>query len=122
MSKSHQQIVERSIASLKPYAGNARTHSKKQVKQIARSIERFGFTNPVEGKGPLTGRTVRTKRFRYTAWVDKSGKVAAQELYDLSVDSDESVNRAGDPKYSSDIARLEGLRVGGWEAQRANLR
>ncbi|MGO9594378.1 MAG: ParB/Srx family N-terminal domain-containing protein [Steroidobacteraceae bacterium] len=26
---------------------NARTHSKKQLKQIARSIERFGFVNPV---------------------------------------------------------------------------
>ena len=41
------QIVERKIASLKPYAGNARTHSRKQLKQIAASIERFGFTNPV---------------------------------------------------------------------------
>ncbi len=41
------QIVERNITSLKPYAGNARTHSKKQIKQIAASIERFGFTNPV---------------------------------------------------------------------------
>jgi DNA modification methylase len=32
---------------LRPYPNNARTHSKKQVKQIARSIERFGFNNPV---------------------------------------------------------------------------
>ena len=42
-----RQIVERDVASLKPYARNARTHSKKQVKQIAASIERFGFVNPV---------------------------------------------------------------------------
>lgn len=35
------------IAALKPYPGNARTHSKRQIKQIAASIERFGFTNPV---------------------------------------------------------------------------
>src|SRR5918993_1520822 len=35
------------IASLRPWARNARTHSKKQAKQIAASIERFGFTNPV---------------------------------------------------------------------------
>ena len=35
------------IAVLRPYARNARTHSKKQVRQIADSIERFGFTNPV---------------------------------------------------------------------------
>ena len=33
--------------SLRPYARNARTHSPKQIKQIARSIERFGFNNPV---------------------------------------------------------------------------
>jgi len=32
---------------LRPSANNARTHSKKQLKQIARSIERFGFVNPV---------------------------------------------------------------------------
>jgi DNA modification methylase len=35
------------IGSLKPYSGNARTHSKKQLRQIADSISRFGFTNPV---------------------------------------------------------------------------
>lgn len=36
-----------SVGALTPYARNARTHSKKQLKQIATSIERFGFTNPV---------------------------------------------------------------------------
>ncbi|TDK29347.1 DNA methylase N-4, partial [Rhizobium deserti] len=30
-----------------PYANNARTHSKKQINQIAESIKRFGFCNPV---------------------------------------------------------------------------
>jgi len=35
------------IGRLQPYLGNARTHSKKQVRQIADSIHRFGFTNPV---------------------------------------------------------------------------
>ena len=44
---SNSQIITRDVASLTPYAQNARTHSKKQVKQIARSIERFGFINPV---------------------------------------------------------------------------
>jgi ParB-like chromosome segregation protein Spo0J len=41
------QVVERELADLRPYARNARVHSKKQVKQIAASIERFGFVNPV---------------------------------------------------------------------------
>jgi DNA modification methylase len=33
--------------SLKPYARNARTHSKRQLRQIAESIRSFGFNNPV---------------------------------------------------------------------------
>ncbi|WP_369026915.1 site-specific DNA-methyltransferase [Qipengyuania sp. RANM35] len=47
MKKTTLNVVERDIAGLRPYARNARTHSKKQIKQIAVSIERFGFTNPV---------------------------------------------------------------------------
>ncbi len=47
MTKFVTEAIERSVASLKPYARNARTHSKKQIKQIASSIERFGLVNPV---------------------------------------------------------------------------
>ena len=32
---------------LRPWPRNARTHSHKQIRQIAESIRRFGFTNPV---------------------------------------------------------------------------
>jgi hypothetical protein len=32
---------------LRPHHHNARTHSKRQIEQIAQSIERFGFLNPV---------------------------------------------------------------------------
>lgn len=32
---------------LRPYENNARVHSDEQVAQIARSIEEFGFTNPI---------------------------------------------------------------------------
>ena len=42
-----EAIEHRSVASLVPYANNARTHSDEQVNQIARSIEEFGFVNPV---------------------------------------------------------------------------
>jgi DNA modification methylase len=35
------------VASLIPYARNARTHSNDQVAQIAASIAEFGFTNPI---------------------------------------------------------------------------
>jgi len=36
-----------SIGRLRPYPRNARTHSKKQIRQIADSIREFGFTNPI---------------------------------------------------------------------------
>ncbi len=47
MPRFVSEVIERDVASLKPYARNARTHSKRQIKQIAESIERFGFVNPV---------------------------------------------------------------------------
>lgn len=40
-------IEARQPASLRPYDRNARRHSNKQIRQIADSITRFGFTNPV---------------------------------------------------------------------------
>lgn len=42
-----KMIEDRPISLLQPYSGNARTHSKRQIRQLADSIERFGFTNPV---------------------------------------------------------------------------
>jgi ParB-like chromosome segregation protein Spo0J len=41
------QIEMIPVGAVRPYPGNARRHSKKQVQQIADSIKRFGFTNPV---------------------------------------------------------------------------
>jgi hypothetical protein len=40
-------IEPMAVARLRPSARNARTHSKKQIRQIAGSIARFGFTNPI---------------------------------------------------------------------------
>jgi DNA modification methylase len=40
-------IRYRLVASLIPYARNARTHSKEQVAQIVASIQEFGWTNPI---------------------------------------------------------------------------
>lgn len=35
------------VSTLEPFARNPRTHTKKQIRQIARSIETFGWTNPI---------------------------------------------------------------------------
>ncbi len=59
MTLIHHDRIERiAPEALKPHAGNARTHSKKQIRQIAQSIERFGFTDPVlidEANGIIAG-------------------------------------------------------------------
>jgi DNA modification methylase len=41
------QVVYRPVANLIPDPRNARTHSSKQIAQIAASIAEFGFTNPI---------------------------------------------------------------------------
>lgn len=40
-------IQYRNIANLKPQARNPRTHTKRQIRQVAASIKEFGFVNPV---------------------------------------------------------------------------
>ena len=41
------QVEVRKIDTLRPRRGNPRTHTKKQIRQIADSIRTFGFTNPI---------------------------------------------------------------------------
>jgi hypothetical protein len=64
------------VTSLRPYDRNARTHSKKQIRQIADSIERFGFTNPVlisDDGQIIAGHGIRRPRRRGTMTAKKSG-------------------------------------------------
>lgn len=42
-----REVVYRRVSELRAYPGNARVHPAEQVEQIAASIRRFGFTNPV---------------------------------------------------------------------------
>ena len=48
MITSNELFLEKiAITALKPWERNARTHSKKQINQLADSMRTFGFTNPV---------------------------------------------------------------------------
>lgn len=67
--KTAKNYETRPTAELVPYAKNARTHSKAQVDQIAESIKRFGFTNPVliDGSGGIIaghGRVLAAKKLK----------------------------------------------------------
>ena len=42
-----EKLQHKRLNELRPNGRNARTHSTKQIRQIADSIDRFGFTNPV---------------------------------------------------------------------------
>jgi hypothetical protein len=45
-SRPQLEIVYQRVDALKPDAANPRRHDKKQVRQIANSIEAFGFNVP----------------------------------------------------------------------------
>lgn len=65
--KTRLKIVYRKTDDLVPYAGNARTHSEKQIAQIAASIRQFDFANPVlvDGDGGIIaghGRVAAAKQ------------------------------------------------------------
>jgi len=64
-------LMEVPLGDLKPSPRNARMHSARQIKQIAASIEAFGFTNPVliDENGQLIaghGRLEAAKRLGLT--------------------------------------------------------
>ena len=94
------------IAALKPWTRNARIHSKKQVKQIAHSIETFGFTNPVLVDSENTilaghGRVEAAKllemtdvpcvRLEHMSEAQKRGYVLADNKLALNADWDEEL-------------------------------
>ena len=46
-SREDLAVIYKPPTVLTPYPRNARTHSKRQIRQIADSIKAFGFTNPI---------------------------------------------------------------------------
>lgn len=59
MNAKNAHVIEQiAVEDLVPYARNSRTHSQEQINQIIKSINEFGFTNPVlidESGGVIAG-------------------------------------------------------------------
>jgi DNA modification methylase len=101
--------ARRSVDSLAPYANNARTHTPEQVAQIARSIEAWGWTNPIlidDAGGIIAGhgRVLAAKALGYidvpvviaTGWseAEKRAYVIADNQLALAAGWDEETLRA----------------------------
>lgn len=86
------RVERRTVASLLPYARNARTHSEAQVAQIAASIQEWGWTVPVlvdEGGQIIAGhgRVMAAKSLGLTdvpAMVARGWSDAAKRAYALA--------------------------------------
>jgi DNA modification methylase len=80
----NNHITQVPIAQLRPCAANARTHSPKQIQQIADSIEAFGFVNPVligAGNGIVAGHG-RVEAAKLLGWE----RVPVLRITDLTED------------------------------------
>ncbi|MBL9206495.1 MAG: sulfatase [Opitutaceae bacterium] len=68
----------------------------------------------------LMGYSMRTERYRFTVWVDRSNaaKVDAIELYDHQSDPMENTNIAGDPANAGLVQTLKAQWEKGWRGAR----
>ena len=102
------EITSERIDALTPWSGNARTHSTKQIRQIADSIETFGFTNPVlidERRRILAGH----------GRVDGSARCRARAVA-------AGARRLGHPHHPSAAGRATGTSLRSAPAPRGGLR
>lgn len=60
-------------------------------------------------KAGRMGTALRTRRYRYVEWRDKTGRLVDQELYDHQIDPQENENLAGRPEYAQVLQQLEAL-------------
>ncbi len=107
-------ITYRKTVELKPYPRNARTHSRKQINQIAASIEQFGFTNPIliGDDGDIVaghGRVEAAKQLGLSKvpTIQLSHLTAAQKRAYILADNRLAENAGWDKEYLS--IELQGL-------------
>jgi len=95
-------IVPRKLADLLPYAKNPRTHDADQIELLKRSMQEFGFTDPilVDERGEIIGGHGRL--------------MAAQALGIAEVPTQEALGWSEDKKRAYRILENKAVERGGW--------
>ncbi|MCS6921314.1 MAG: site-specific DNA-methyltransferase, partial [Elioraea sp.] len=112
---SASAVEARAVASLLPYAGNARTHSPEQVAQIAASILEFGFVAPVlvDERGELIaghGRLLAAQSLGLATvpTIVRAGLTAAQKAAYRLADNRIALNAGWDEALlAAEVAKLQ---------------
>lgn len=114
---SEQQITNRPIDVLIPYARNSRTHSDAQVAQIAASIREFGWTNPVliDGENGIIaghGRVLAARKLGMNTvpCIELAGMSEAQRRAYIIADNKLALNAGWDEEaLVAEFAELDAL-------------
>jgi DNA modification methylase len=108
--RHHLAITYRSPTALRPDPGNARTHSKRQIEQLARSMAEFGFTNPIlvaEGGSVIAGHgrllAAKSLGFATVPVIELCGLSNAQKVALQLADNKIAQNAGWDP----DLLRVQ---------------
>lgn len=114
---SASEVRSRPVASLAPYAANARVHAEAQVAQIAASIQEFGFVNPViiDENGEIIaghGRVLAAQRMGLAEvpTIERAGLSDAQKRGLRLADNKIALNSGWDEKLlAEELAALTGI-------------
>lgn len=101
------------LAGLSAPAGLEATSMAPLLDKPEQPWKKAAFTQVFRKPSKMTGRSVRTERWRYTEW---NGGKDGVELYDHDSDPKEYRNLAEDPAYTSTVAELKKLLHDGWKA------
>jgi arylsulfatase A-like enzyme len=91
------------------------------IKDPSKKWKQAAFSQYPRQGGKIMGYTMRTDRYRYTEWLDKSGQAVAVELYDNREDPRETKNVANSPENAAMIKLLAAQLKAGWRAAKPEL-
>lgn len=118
--KGARSLELRPIDDLTPYENNARTHTDAQIAAIARSMDRFGFTNPIllDGQnGIIAGhgrlRAARLLGMDTVPCIDLHGLTPAEIQAYVIADNQLALQAGWD--YATLALEVEDLAVGGFD-------